>query len=86
MRLLKHPDTNPALIAWQDESHYEFKLKEPKLIIRLWNGRSGKATKFQDHFVRSMRHHYISGTIQAKQDRNHVYQCGPRAIEYFNQL
>ena len=44
MRLLRHPDTNPALIAWQGGSNYEFKLEKPNLVIKLWNGRSGKVT------------------------------------------
>ena len=85
MRLLRHPDTNPALIAWQGGSNYEFKLKEPDLVIKLWNGRSGKVTKSKDHFARSIRYHYTSGIIQATHS-HHVYRCGPKAIDYFNQL
>ena len=86
MHLLKHPETNPTLVVWQNKSLYKFKLLRPRFITKLWNSRpTTRAKKNKNNFARSIRYHYSSGTLRSCYAK-HAYQCGTQAIEYFNQL
>ncbi|CAL4086632.1 unnamed protein product [Meganyctiphanes norvegica] len=86
MRLLVSPETNPSLIRWQDEDQYIFKLLQPDLIVQIWNAKSEKASLNKANFARSLRYHYKKGILLPVRDKQLVYRCGPKAIEYIKKL
>ena len=86
MRLLVNTETNPSLIKWEDESQYTFRLVQPDVIVQIWNTKSDKASPNKDNFARSLRYHYKKGVLIPVPEKQLVYRCGPKAMEYFNNL
>ncbi|XP_066944592.1 uncharacterized protein [Macrobrachium rosenbergii] len=87
MRLLVDPRTNPALIEWEDEGQGIFRLRNPKTIAQIWASRNGNSGDLSyNNFARGLRHHYKKGILIPIPERQLVYQCGQKALEFLSQI
>ncbi|XP_047489750.1 ETS-related transcription factor Elf-5-like isoform X3 [Penaeus chinensis] len=86
VRLLADSRTNPSVIRWEDEVDATFRLTQPDSIARMWGARSGKPSLSYVNFARGLRYHYNTGALEAVSERQLVYRCGPKALQYLKQL
>ncbi|XP_064082923.1 uncharacterized protein LOC135198935 [Macrobrachium nipponense] len=87
MRLLVHPTANPAIIGWEDEEEGIFRLRNPKVIAQLWASRNENSNDLSyNNFARGLRHHYKKGILIPIPERQLVYKCGQKALDYLNQI
>ncbi|CAL4182752.1 unnamed protein product [Meganyctiphanes norvegica] len=86
IRLLADPRANPKLIRWEDETMGTFLLVQPEIITHLWNSRTNKSPVTYHNFARGLRYHYRTGALFNVADRQLVYGCGPKAIEFLNKI
>ncbi|XP_064083706.1 ETS translocation variant 4-like [Macrobrachium nipponense] len=86
VRLLAHEKTNPTLIRWEDAEEATFLLVQPTIIAQMWGARSENPNLSYNNFARALRYHYNSGALEAVSERQFMYKCGPRALEYYRLL
>lgn len=87
MRLLVDPRTNPSIIEWEDEASATFRLKQPSIIARMWASRNPDQSDLSyNNFARGLRHHYKTGTLQPIPERQLVYRCGTKALEFLKEI
>lgn len=86
IRLLADPRANPKLIRWDDETKGTFFLEKPDIITYLWNSRSNKPPISYHNFARGLRYHYKTGALFKIEERQLVYGCGPKAIEFYKKI
>jgi len=86
MHLLMNPETNPEVVKWEDEANYIFRLVRKDKIVELWNNKSKFTSHVYDNFARSLRYHYKSNVLLPVPEKQLVYRCGPKAIEYINKI
>ncbi|CAL4231203.1 unnamed protein product, partial [Meganyctiphanes norvegica] len=86
MRLLVNPLANPKIIRWEDKDQATFRLIHPEVITQLWNARSTKTNVTYKNFARGLRYHYTTGALVAVCERQLVYGCGPKALEFLDKL
>ncbi|XP_068212329.1 transcriptional regulator ERG-like [Palaemon carinicauda] len=86
IRLLADKRTNPSLIRWEDEPTATFRLTQPKIIAQMWGARAGKTHLSYVNFARGLRYHYNTGALIAVSERQLVYRCGPKALQYLREV
>ncbi|XP_027228980.2 ETS-related transcription factor Elf-3 isoform X2 [Penaeus vannamei] len=87
IRLLADKRTNPSLIRWEDESTATFRLVQPDKIAQLWSKRTPDSPPLTyNNFARGLRYHYSRGALQPVSEKQLVYQCGPKALQYLIDL
>ncbi|CAL4124891.1 unnamed protein product, partial [Meganyctiphanes norvegica] len=82
IRLLADHRANPKLIRWEDEAKGTFLLVKPQIITDLWNSKTKKTKISYHNFARGLRYHYKTGALFNVGDRQLVYGCGPKAVEF----
>ncbi|CAL4112444.1 unnamed protein product, partial [Meganyctiphanes norvegica] len=86
IRLLVNPLANPKIIRWEDKEQATFRLVHPEVITQLWNARSTKPNVTYKNFARGLRYHYTTGALVSVSERQFVYGCGPKALEFLDKL
>ncbi|XP_064083499.1 ETS-related transcription factor Elf-4-like [Macrobrachium nipponense] len=86
IRLLAHEKCNPTLIRWEDSEEATFLLVQPTIIAQMWGARCENPNLSYNNFARALRYHYNSGALEAVSERQFMYKCGPRALEYYRLL
>ncbi|XP_066944945.1 ETS-related transcription factor Elf-4-like [Macrobrachium rosenbergii] len=86
VRLLAHENCNPTLIRWEDSEEATFLLVQPTIIAQMWGARCENPNLSYNNFARALRYHYNSGALEAVSERQFMYKCGPRALEYYRLL
>ncbi|CAL4066600.1 unnamed protein product, partial [Meganyctiphanes norvegica] len=86
IRLLVHEETNPYLVRWEDKSQYIFRLVQSNKLTHIWNTKSEKASHNYYNFARGLRYHYKKQILIPIKEKQLVYQCGPKAIEYYHTI
>ncbi|KAK7075452.1 hypothetical protein SK128_025764 [Halocaridina rubra] len=82
MRMISDEKYNPSVIRWEDEDTYTFRIVKPTVIAQIWGKRSNKPNLSYDNFARGLRYHYKTGALKAVHEKQLVYRCGPKAINY----
>ncbi|XP_063592651.1 ETS-related transcription factor Elf-4-like [Penaeus indicus] len=87
IRLLADKRTNPSLIRWEDESTATFRLVQPEKIAQMWSTRTPDSPPLTyNNFARGLRYHYSRGALQPVSEKQLVYRCGPKALQYLIDL
>ncbi|XP_042871876.1 ETS-related transcription factor Elf-1-like [Penaeus japonicus] len=87
IRLLADKRTNPSLIRWEDESKATFRLVQPDKIAQMWSSRTPDSPPLTyNNFARGLRYHYNRGALRPVSEKQLVYQCGPKALQFLIDL
>ncbi|CAL4088197.1 unnamed protein product [Meganyctiphanes norvegica] len=86
MHLLINEETNPEVVRWEDEANYVFRLVRTDKLVDLWNKKSEFTSHVYDNFARSLRYHYKRNVLIPVPNKQLVYRCGEKAIEYLNKI
>lgn len=86
IRLLNDNNFNPEVIRWEDKAASTFRFVNPAKVAQMWGQRSNKPNLTYDNFARGLRYHYKTGALNSVSDRQLVYRCGPKALEFLRKL
>ncbi|XP_064082985.1 uncharacterized protein LOC135199001 [Macrobrachium nipponense] len=87
MNLLADSRYNPSLIKWDDEQRFIFRLVKPCEVAEMWASRKGQNNGIdKNNFARNLRYFYKDGTLQAVKEKQYVYGCGTKAIQFYKNL
>ncbi|ROT79555.1 putative ETS-likeous factor isoform X1 [Penaeus vannamei] len=86
IRLLMDKRYNPELIRWEDEAQKTFRLVKPDAIAQMWGQRANKRSLSYDNFARGLRYQYTTGALKPVPERQLVYKCGPKALQFWREL
>ncbi|XP_066944619.1 uncharacterized protein [Macrobrachium rosenbergii] len=87
MKLLADDRYSPSLIKWEDEQSYIFRLVKPCEIAKMWASRRGENNDIdKNNFARNLRYFYKDETLKAFKDKQYVYGCGAKAVQFYRNL
>ncbi|XP_063612608.1 ETS homologous factor-like [Penaeus indicus] len=86
LRLLMDKRYNPELIRWENEAEKTFRLVRPDIIAQMWGKRANKHCLSYNNFARGLRYQYTTGALKPVPERQLVYQCGPKALQFWREI
>ncbi|XP_042871873.1 ETS homologous factor-like isoform X2 [Penaeus japonicus] len=86
LRLLMDERYNPELIRWENEAEKTFRLVKPNTIAQMWGKRANKRNLSYDNFARGLRYQYTTGALEPVPERQLVYKCGPKALQFWKEM